>query len=157
LTFDRALHIVLKHEGGYVNDPRDSGGETRWGVSKRAYPNLDIKNLTQEQAGEIYRRDYWDKIRGDELPSEVGIFAMDTAVNMGVSRAIMLLQEAAHVTIDGVLGPNTLKAVRQAPRDTLLAMATLRLLRYTQLDTFKVYGKGWFRRTLETLLASKGD
>lgn len=156
MTFEFALHNTLRHEGGYSNDPRDPGGETNLGLSKRAYPNLDIKNLTLEQASEIYRRDYWDKIRGDSLPPSLAILCFDTAVNMGVQRAVMLLQEACGVTVDGVIGPNTLKAAQKAPLDVLERMATGRILRYIELDGFKVYGRGWVRRTLSTVLAAAG-
>jgi lysozyme family protein len=87
-SFDKAVGFVLSHEGGYSNDPKDPGGETNHGISKRAYPKLDIKNLTREDAIEIYRREYWDKINGDELPSGLDLICFDTAVNAGVSRAL---------------------------------------------------------------------
>ena len=88
-TFDgtarSAIDRVLGREGGYVNDPADKGGETKFGISKRAYPNLDIKNLTQMQAAEIYKRDYWDAINADQLPENIREMAFDAAVNQGVS------------------------------------------------------------------------
>ncbi len=84
--FRRALAFVLEFEGGYSNDPDDPGGETKWGISKRAYPNVDILNLTPEQALEIYSRDYWDALDCDSYsyPNAISIF--DTAVNCGVNR-----------------------------------------------------------------------
>lgn len=81
------MEFVLKWEGGYSNDPDDPGGETRWGISKRAYPSLDIASLTKEEAIAIYERDYWQKIGGDLLPPAMGLVAMNAAVNCGVSRA----------------------------------------------------------------------
>ncbi len=78
-NWEKAISFVLKWEGGYSNDPYDSGGETKYGISKRSYPNLDIKNLTLEQAKEIYKRNYWDKIDGDNLPYPRDIIMMDTA------------------------------------------------------------------------------
>jgi lysozyme family protein len=156
LSFDFALAVILKHEGGYVNHPSDPGGETNFGISKRAYPSLNIKTLTKEQAGEIYRRDYWDPIKGDSLPLMLSIFAFDTAVNMGVSRAAHMLQVAAGVTQDGVIGPKTLKACQKAPQAVLERMATLRIIRYTQLDKFDVFGRGWITRTVNVLLVAKG-
>jgi lysozyme family protein len=156
LSFDFALAVILKHEGGYVNHPSDPGGETNFGISKRAYPSLNIKTLTKEQAGEIYRRDYWDPIKGDSLPLMLSIFAFDTAVNMGVSRAAHMLQGAAGVTQDGVIGPKTLKACQKAPQAVLERMATLRIIRYTQLDKFDVFGRGWITRTVNVLLVAKG-
>jgi len=86
--FESALAFVLAAEGGYVNDPNDPGGETKYGISKKAYPLLDITNLTREQAVDIYRRDYWNKVKGDELPAGVDIAAFDTAVNMGAGTAL---------------------------------------------------------------------
>ena len=156
VNFDFALANVLKHEGGYVNHPSDPGGETNWGISKRAYPDLDIKNLTKAQAGEIYRRDYWEPIQGDKLPLMLAIFTFDTAVNMGVGRATRMLQEAAGVTQDGQIGPKTLKACQKAPQTVLERMAVLRIIRYTQLDKFDVFGRGWISRVISTVLVAKG-
>lgn len=86
-NFDRSIAFVLKHEGGYVNDPRDAGGETNYGISKRAYPELDIKALTVVEATEIYRRDYWQKAGCDALDWPLCLVVLDTAVNMGVGKA----------------------------------------------------------------------
>lgn len=91
-NFKRALEFTLKWEGGYVNDPRDPGGETKWGISKRAYPNLDIKGLTPEQAAGIYATDYWDSAGCDSIEYPLCACVFDTAVNMGVSTARSLLQ-----------------------------------------------------------------
>jgi len=93
-TFPKALNFVLKWEGGYSHDPNDPGGETNWGISKRAYPDLDIKNLTKDQAMRIYVNDYWVPLDGDSLPWPLDLIAFDTAVNMGVSRSKVLLQES---------------------------------------------------------------
>lgn len=93
-NFERSVAFVLKHEGTYVNDIRDRGGETNFGISKRAYPNLDIKNLTVEQAKEIYKRDYWDKTGCDALDWPMCLIVFDTAVNMGVGRAQAIQAEA---------------------------------------------------------------
>ncbi len=86
-NFERALKLVLDHEGGYVNDPDDPGGETKYGISKRAYPSLDIKNLTVEQAAGIYWRDYWDACSCDQLAYPMDITVFDTAVNCGCGAA----------------------------------------------------------------------
>lgn len=91
ITFQQAISKVIDFEGGYVNDPNDPGGETKYGISKRAYPNLDIASLTVEDATSIYQRDYWDKIGGDSLPSPLNFLAFDCAVNQGVERAKELL------------------------------------------------------------------
>mgnify|MGYP001593112728 CR=1 FL=1 len=86
-NFDRAIEFILKKEGGYVNDPQDPGGETNFGISKKAYPNLDIKNLTEGQAREIYKKDYWDKAGCEVMAWPDCLIQLDTAVNMGVGRA----------------------------------------------------------------------
>jgi len=92
-SFDKAIDFVLSIEGGYVNDPSDPGGETKYGISKRAYPTLDIQNLTESAAKEIYKRDYWDKLDCDNLFYSFDIVAFDTAVNMGVEATKKLIEE----------------------------------------------------------------
>jgi len=92
-SFDIAIEFVLKREGGYINDPRDPGGETKFGISKRSYPQLDIKNLTKEQAIAIYRKDYWQRCGCDSMSYPMDVIVFDTAVNMGVQRALTLYQE----------------------------------------------------------------
>ena len=86
-NFERSLKFVLDHEGGYVNDLDDPGGETNYGISKRAYPSLDIKNLTVEQAAGIYWRDYWDACSCDKLVYPIDCYVFDTAVNCGCGNA----------------------------------------------------------------------
>ena len=126
--FDAAIRSVLKHEGGYVNNPRDPGGETNWGISKRAYPSLDIRNLTREAAIEIYRRDYWSKVPAD-LPDDVRWFAFDTCVNSGEATMRRLL----------------------ALDDSLIGLAANRLKFLTNLTTWESFGKGWTRRVAGVL------
>ena len=87
IDLNQAMDFLIAREGGYVNDPADPGGETRWGISKRAYPNEDIKNLTLERAKELYTRDYWLKAGCDQLPSPLNLVVLDSAANLGVSRA----------------------------------------------------------------------
>lgn len=150
VSFVRAVNLVLQHEGGYVNDPRDPGGETKFGISKRAYPDEDIANLTRERAMELYHRDYWLPIKGDEMTSDVATMVFDMAVNMGVGKAARVLQRALGVKEDGVLGPVTLSASR-AP-GVLSKVATERVLAYTKTANFDVYGRSWVARTFRTAL-----
>lgn len=145
--FDQAVRSVLKHEGGYVNDPADPGGETKYGITKRSYPALDIACLTVGDAIAIYRRDYWDRIHGDELPSGLAYFLLDTAVNLGVVQAVRYLQRAAGTPVDGVMGPVTLVACRNP--GVLDRLRKLREEHYRCLRTFSRYGTGWLRRTAE--------
>jgi hypothetical protein len=93
-NFEKAINFVLKWEGGYTNDKDDPGGETKYGISKRSYPDLDIKNLTLGKAKEIYKRDYWDRLNCDKLGYPMDIIAFDTAVNMGVSTAVDLMKRS---------------------------------------------------------------
>lgn len=113
-AFEQAFGFTLKWEGGYVNDPADSGGETKFGISKKSYPGLDIRSLTVDEAYAIYLRDYWDKVGGDKLPHPLGLAVFDYAVNSGVRTASAALQRAIGATPDGRVGPGTKNALRLA-------------------------------------------
>lgn len=124
-VFDSAFEFMLPHEGGYVNNPRDPGGETKYGITKRTYPDEDIQNLTVERAKELYRRDFWyplyDRINSQAIANKL----FDLGVNMGRRPAVTLLQKACiqcgEVTAaDGGFGPNTLLAVNSADEVLLL-------------------------------------
>ena len=145
--FDKAFELVIAQEGGYSNDSRDSGGQTKWGISKTAYPDVDIYNLTLEQAKAIYKRDYWDAVKGDELPYPMNIFVFDSAVNQGVAPAIKMLQKAVSVAQDGILGRDTLFAVKRKFGKEILALYMAeRAMRYTGTRSFDVFGRGWLKR-----------
>lgn len=153
MTFDDAFTALLGHEGGYVNLPADPGGETNWGVSKRSYPTLDIKNLTQAQAKAIYLRDFWTPAGCDKVPSGVAFDLFDTAVNSGVDRAVKMLQTAVGVTSDGRLGPATLAAINAENAGMLKAKFNGSRLQFmTELSTWASFGKGWARRIASNLL-----
>lgn len=156
--FDKAIGRTIRFEGGYVNDPDDPGGETNFGITKRAYPDLDIKNLTAEQACEIYARDYWnpwyDKIAAQAVATKL----FDLGVNMGPRTAVKLLQNAliqlgAPIKADGVFGPNTLAALNRRGSATVLRTFELEAVRYYQRlaerrPTSRKYLFGWVRRAL---------
>jgi lysozyme family protein len=113
-AFDRALGFTLAQEGGYVNNPLDPGGETRFGISKRQFPDLDIKELTREAAAVIYREKYWDAIAGDELPPLTALVLFDFAVHSGVSTAVSALQkQMGGLEADGKVGPLTIARAQQ--------------------------------------------
>ena len=155
VTFEEIIGVVLEHEGGYVNDPEDPGGETKYGVSKRAYPNEDIKNLTEESAKDIYRRDYWERYRCAELPESLRHIYFDMCVNMGAGRATKIMQETANakganLKIDGGMGPMTVGAMKSVELERVRAY---RVKYYVTLierkpDLAKFYF-GWFKRSLE--------
>jgi len=112
--FDRAMTFTLRWEGGLVDHPNDPGGLTNFGIAKRSHPDVDIKNLTEEKAKDIYREKYWDKVHGDALAPAVALAVMDYAVNSGTSRSAKTLQKVVGATADGAIGPNTLKKVNAA-------------------------------------------
>ena len=115
------LGLVLKNEGGFVNDPDDSGGATNKGITigtlssylRREATIDDVKNISDEQVESIYKKSYWSKVLGDKLPTGLDVVVADMAVNAGVSRAAKLLQRAVGAVQDGKIGPNTLKSVEK--------------------------------------------
>src|SRR6266705_5431314 len=154
MGFEQAVTFVLAREGGYSSnaDGADSGGETNYGISKRAYPDLDIKALTPEVAKGIYRRDYWWKCQCDALPVDLAFAVLDCAVNQGVSVAVTLLQECApHLTADGVMGPKTLAAAKSVSVSEYL---TKRALRYVYTFNFSKFGAGWLSRLFQLAKAT---
>lgn len=146
--FDVALALLLRLEGGYVDDPADPGGETKFGISKRAYPGLDIGALTEADAAAIYRRDFWDALRCDTLPPALAVCLFDAAVNQGRNAAIRLLQRAVGAKEDGVLGPDTLARAASAQAVQIDDFMARRAKRYAELSTVSTYGLGWFRRLM---------
>ena len=150
-SFELAVARVLDSEGGYVDHPDDPGGETKYGISKRSYPDLDIRRLSRQQAIDIYRADFWEKCRGDELPGPLGFVVFDGAVNHGVSRSIKCLQHAVGGTADGVIGPMTMAATTGADTGNLITeVLARRAVFYTDLvakrPQSRVFLNGWMRR-----------
>lgn len=154
-SFDKAFETLIGHEGGYVNHPSDPGGETKYGITKRTYPAVNIRTLTLDQAKAIYKRDFWDKVRGDELPYGVAFNLFDGAVNSGVTRSVMWMQSAAGVADDGKFGPITLGAILAADPDVLAARFNGYRLRFmTDLTTWPTFGRGWARRVAGNLIGA---
>ena len=150
-AFDLAFTFVTRAdiEGGYVDDLNDPGGETNFGISKRAYPHLNIAKLDQSQARGLYYEDYWLRAGCVALPDRVGIATFDSAVNQGVGRAKRLLQKAARVRVDGKIGPITLSAIASAHEDSLLLeLLSHRLRAYAVTRNARRYMRGWSRRVL---------
>lgn len=145
--FLKACNLILQFEGGYVNDPRDPGGETNFGISKRAYPNEDIKNMTRTRAQEIYWRDYWLATGCDKLAPPLALLVFDGAVNCGPRTAVKLLQEVVKTNADGIIGPLTLTAIDEwYPPGLLRGYTQRREQYYRSLSNFSIYGKGWLNR-----------
>ena len=146
-VWEEAIKLVLENEGGYVNDPYDRGCETNWGISKRAYPDLDIANLTLDEAKAIYYRDYWRRCKCDKLPDALSVAVLDYAVNSGIKRAVKALQSVLGVTADGIIGNQTIGACNTKPlRETLNKYLDERLDFLISLESFSRYGKGWTAR-----------
>jgi lysozyme family protein len=154
VTFDEAFEHVIGSEGGYSNNPKDPGGETKFGISKRSYPNEDIRNLTLDRAREIYRRDFWDKLYLDNLPDVIRFDLFDAAVNSGVKQAIKFLQKACGVNADGKIGSITIGAANRIDPEQLDSrISGYRLLFLADLKTFPAFGRGWCRRVANNLLS----
>lgn len=154
--FNTAMKFTLRWEGGYIEHAADPGGETNFGIAKRSHPDVDIKNLTEEAAKEIYREKYWNKIKGDDLAPAVALAVMDYAVNSGTSRSAKTLQKVVGATSDGAIGPNTLKKVKaaiEADGENAVAQAVVmervgflcRLVK--NKPVMIVFLHGWMKRT----------
>jgi len=146
-TFNRAVEFVLRFEGDLSDDPKDSGGLTKFGISKKAYPDLDIRNLSRKDAIEIYRRDYWNKCKCNELPAPLALILFDSAVNQGPASAIRLLQKSLEVRADGVMGPETIAAAfRASLRIVVPEFIARRAYQYSLHPDVTRFGLGWMRR-----------
>ena len=157
--------MVLKSEGGFVNHPKDPGGMTNLGVTKlvwetwvkRCVTDDEMRALTPELVGPMYKKMYWDGVKGDELPKGLDYAMFDFAVNAGPWRATKILQAALDVPVDGMLGKKTLAAVEKADQKELLELFTLgKEAFYKNLDGFKTFGKGWMNRVVHVQQTAEG-
>jgi lysozyme family protein len=157
-NWNDSFAAVLKHEGGFVNHPKDPGGMTNLGVTKavweiwlaRAVTESDMRALTPEKVKPFYKAMYWDKIKGDDLPSGIDYAAYDLAVNSGPGRAAKYLQQIAGVADDGIIGIRSLEAIKKCKPDLVIdAICTMRMNFLKRLPTFDTFGKGWSRRVAE--------
>ena len=158
-NFEECMARLLHHEGGYVDHPDDPGGETNLGVTRAVYEQYagrqvmdgEMEGLTHDDVYPIYRENYWDRVRGDDLPSGVDWAVFDWGVNSGTSRAAKALQRIIGVEQDGGIGPMTLQAVASIePVDIVDQMHYMREGFYRSLSTFDTFGRGWLRRNDET-------
>jgi len=153
-TFERALPLVLKHEGGFANHPKDPGGATMKGVTlatfRRYKPGAsvaDLKAISADMLARIYRDGYWNAVRADDLPSGVDYCVFDFAVNSGPGRAAEYLQAIAGVAQDGKIGPQTIAAVAKLdPASVINSLCNRRLAFLKRLKTWPTFGKGWESR-----------
>lgn len=152
MNFDEVFDRVIGHEGGYTSNPNDPGGETKWGISKRSYPRLIIKELTREQARDIYRNDFWNRLQGIALHNSVAFQLFDFAVNSGIETSIRYLQRAVKVADDGFWGPASSNALNSmSETDIIMNLNAERLDFMTRLNGWNTFGKGWARRIAQNL------
>jgi len=158
--FEAAFAALIDLEGGYINDPDDPGGETKYGISRKSYPDLDIESLTEEEARAIYRKDFWEALSLSEVTTlEIAGEIFDTAVNMGKHAAAVIAQKALKylgedLKVDGIMGPKTLAALNkwgeQDPRALFVCLNGFQFLEYTAIissrPALEQYGRGWTRR-----------
>ena len=162
-NFEQSLKMLLHHEGGYVWHPEDPGGETNLGVTRAVYEQWvgrqvmdgEMKALTVADVAPIYKTNYWDRIRADDLPSGLDFAAFDWAVNSGTGRPAKVIQKYISAKQDGAIGPKTLALVAENdPSKMIQYLYEQRQKFYERLKTFETFGKGWTRRNQETLKAA---
>jgi lysozyme family protein len=163
-NFEQCLALTLKEEGGFANNPKDPGGMTNLGVTRATYEQWlgrhvtddEMRALTIKDVEPIYRTNYWDRVRGDELPVGVDLVVFDLAVNSGTTRAAKFLQQALNVPSDGIIGPKTLAACQQRdPEELIEQICQERLQFLKQLSTWETFGKGWTNRITRIEAAAK--
>jgi lysozyme family protein len=170
MTFDEAFYRLIGHEGGYSDDPYDpgnwTGGKTdsgqlkgtNFGIAANTYPDLDIKNLTLDQAKAIYYRDWWLKAGAELLPASIVYQLWDFGINAGMGTAKRHLQRVANVAEDGDIGPHTVsRLLEMNENDVLMLFAASRLRFYTSLRKFDQYGRGWVNRVAGNLEDAAND
>jgi lysozyme family protein len=150
---EHCINLILEVEGGDKVSTDRGGGLTKFGISQRAYPNLNIQTLTRDKAIQIYTEDYWAPISADYLRSGVDLLTFDCAVNQGVKTAIKLLQIAARVKADGLMGPVTI-AAQAASQEVLWRLGALRMVRYGNTTDWQTYGPGWANRLFRVFEAA---
>ena len=158
-NFEHCLEMLLHHEGGFVNHPKDPGGMTNLGVTKKVYDKwigqesteAEMRALTPQDVAPIYKKNYWDRVRGDDLPSGVDWCAFDWAVNSGSGRPAKAIQRCVGATQDGAIGPKTLALVFDHDAEQIIDYVhDIRQSFYERLPAFDTFGRGWTRRNQET-------
>ena len=154
MNFDQAFEKLIGHEGALSDNPADPGGLTKYGISQRSYPDVDIAALTLDQARQIYWRDYWGPAGCERVPDAIKFDLFDMAVNSGISRAVKTLQCAAGVTQDGIIGTLTLQALLDMPPARLAARFNgARLAFMASLPAWPHFSRGWALRIADNLMA----
>lgn len=153
MTFETAVDFILAKEGGYVNDPNDSGLETNFGISKRSYPDLDIASLSPDDARSIYYSDFWERLKIEMMPNPIRLPFFDCAINQGPGFATVSLQRVAGTKPDGIIGYLTLAALQTRDIQAIRREFILkRMEAYKVARNWSRYGAGWATRLLEVAL-----
>lgn len=160
--FRQFMNRVLGHEGGYVNHPRDPGGETNWGITKRTAQangyHGSMRSMTRNQAIDIYHSAFWLRYRCEEMSDALAFQFFDACINHGYGNAARMLQRAANVADDGIIGNITLNAIRTMPQnDLLMRFNAERIMFFTKIGTFNTFGRGWMRRVAHNLQHAAND
>jgi lysozyme family protein len=154
-NWEKSFAEMIKSEGGFVNNPKDPGGATNWGVTKAVWEAWvkhpvtvdDMKQLTQDQVKPLYKKNYWDAVHGDDLPIGLDFLVFSFGVNAGTGRSIKILQTSLGTVADGQIGPNTLKKIQEADaKDLIERFSASKIAFYKSLSTFSTFGKGWLNR-----------
>ena len=162
-NFDQALAAILHHEGGYVDHPKDPGGRTNLGCTQRVWEEWvghpvdekTMRGLTPELVAPLYKAKYWDRIKGDDLPTGVDYVVFDAAINSGPGRAAKWLQTVVGAVPDGAIGAGTLAKVAAMPAADIVEKYQETRLQFLQsLQTWDTFGKGWGRRVAEVEVAA---
>jgi len=157
-NWQKSFELMLKSEGGYVNNPADPGGRTNLGVTQATWENwvgrpsdeAEMRSLTADKVEPLYKKKFWDAVRGDELPVGLDYLVFDFGVNAGPGRAIKVMQSAVGVTPDGGFGPLTLAAVQAIdPVELIEKFSQAKEDFYRSLGTFATFGKGWLNRVAD--------
>lgn len=156
MTFDDAFGLLLGHEGDFSNHKDDPGGATRFGVTEAVARRVgyrgDMRELPLDLAKRIYREEYWNPIRADELPAPIRYPAFDAAVNSGVRQSILWMQRAAGVAADGVLGPRSMTALHMSDHRRIAAIMIAQRLRFmTRLQNWRSFSAGWANRIADLM------
>ena len=155
MDFESAVEFLIEKEDRYTYDQFDPRKESSYGLTKFNYPDLDLSSFTKEHAVEIYKRDYWDVVKADELPADLRLIVFDSAVSHGAHFTICLIQRILNLVVDGSLGPKTLQVLEKKTSDFMLKEIALeRALAYTVMKKFKINGKDWLRRLYEIVAVS---
>lgn len=155
MIFNEAIEIILEKEGGLIDHPEDPGGLTNFGIAQKYHPDVDIRNLTKEDAKKIYYFKYFLEVRGNELPDKLRLIVLDCAVNQGTSACIKMLQRCLGVVDDGDMGPRTMTALSLCDVDEVMrAFILMRMKRYVATNNARHFLKGWMNRVIDISIAS---